>query len=153
MLYIGQWQRADSVDEHSKRSHITHNCTERQTMKHTFRHTQKNLHLVLATVPWCHCHLGHCSLFHVFWAKVGGASPIGYISIQPIWRRRPVTDSLLLLNHLWVYPSSQSSVRQCLCRAWVIVLLKSPCSVVGLCSTAIVTTIYCRVVAAIAVNH
>jgi len=49
-------------------------------MKHTCRHTQKNLSLGRATVPWCHYRLGHCSLFHVFWSKVGGASPIGFIS-------------------------------------------------------------------------
>ena len=59
---------------------ISHNHTERQITNHTYRHTQKNLSPVLATVPWCRYHLGHCSLFHFFWPKVGGASPIGYIS-------------------------------------------------------------------------
>ena len=49
-------------------------------MKHTHRHTQKNLSLVRATVTWCRYYLGHVSLFHVFWPKVGRTSPIGYIS-------------------------------------------------------------------------
>ena len=75
---LGRWQRADSVDEHSKRSLITHSRTQRQTTKHTRRHTQKNLSLVLATVPWRRYHLGHVSLFHVFRPKVGGASRIGF---------------------------------------------------------------------------
>jgi len=35
----------------------------------------KNHSLVHATVPWCRYHLGHVSLFHVFWHKVGGTSP------------------------------------------------------------------------------
>jgi len=51
-----------------------------KTTKHTCKHTQKNLSMVLATVPRCRYHLGHCSLFHVFWPKVGGASPIFHIT-------------------------------------------------------------------------
>jgi len=46
-------------------------------MKHTCRHTHKNLSLGLATVTWCRYFLGHVSLFHVFWPKVGGALGIG----------------------------------------------------------------------------
>ena len=77
---LGWWQCADSVDEHSKRSLTTNNRTQRQTMKHAYRHTQENLSLLLATVPWCRYYQGHCSLVYVYWPKVGGASSIGYIS-------------------------------------------------------------------------
>jgi len=34
--------------------------------------------VVLATVPRCRYHLGHCSLFHIFRPKVGGYSHIGF---------------------------------------------------------------------------
>jgi len=55
-------------------------------MKHTCRHTHKNLSLGRATVPWCRHYLGQVSLFHIFWPKVGRASPIGYISYN-LWHR------------------------------------------------------------------
>jgi len=74
----------------SPRAVITHNRTERQTTKHTCKHTHKNPSLVLATVPWCRYHLGHCSLFDVFWPKVGGASDISEIvspQVRKYWSR------------------------------------------------------------------
>jgi len=57
-------------------------------------HTQKNLSLVLATVPWCHYYLSQCSLFHVIWPKVGGASPEtepAKIRFSRIWILRTIS--------------------------------------------------------------
>ena len=53
------------------------NRTQRQTLKHTRRHTQKSLSLGPATITWCCYYLDHVSLFHIFWPKMGRASPIG----------------------------------------------------------------------------
>jgi len=77
------------------RAVIVHSHTERQTTKHTRRHTHKNPSLVLETVSGCRYHLGHFSLFHVFWPKVGGASSIGCNLLYMLF-----TFSWLSLNNL-----------------------------------------------------
>jgi len=62
-----------TITHHSQQ----HTEADNETYMQTY---QKNLSLGLTTVTWCRYHLGHVSLFHVFWPNVGGALPIGYIS-------------------------------------------------------------------------
>ena len=62
-------------------THITQNHTEGDNETHTQSEDipRKIFPWFGATPPWCRYHLGHCSLRHVFWPKVGGATAIGFI--------------------------------------------------------------------------
>jgi len=78
MLYVGlagdRGRRTLKMITHHAQPHTD---ADNETYTQTYPEQSFHSH---ATIPWCCYHLGHCSLFHVFWPKVGGASPIGYIS-------------------------------------------------------------------------
>jgi len=79
---------------------------------------------ILATVPWCRYHLGHCGLFYVFLPKVGGASGICFNLLYMVIGTRPpscvmskVIKFLMqklflnLVSHGWAVMVDRFSVR------------------------------------------